>query len=309
MSLYPPPKDHPTEVWTELPERFRYQDRVTDWAVANKQGAALHSFLEGPSFDRDGNLYLVDIPYGRVFRVSPDREWTLIAQYDGWPNGLRIHRDRGIFIADRKHGILRLDPVGGGVEPVLTHWLTERFKGPNDLIFDGQGRLYFTDQGQTGLHDPSGRVFRYDFETGRLDCLLDTAPSPNGLVLTPDETALYVGMTRGNAVWRMPILADGTVSKVGVFVQLAGGVSGADGLAVDVEGRVLVCDAGNGCVWVFSRWGEPIYRIRSCTGGRTTTNLAFGGPDGTSLFVTESDTGTVLRAELDVPGQRLYAHA
>ncbi len=72
---------------------------------------------------------------------------------------------------------------------------------------------------------------------------------------------------------------------------------------------MLVCDAGNGCVWVFSRWGEPVYRIRSCTGGRTTTNLAFGGPGNTSLLVTESDTGSVLRAELDVPGQRMYAHA
>ncbi|MCG8558776.1 MAG: SMP-30/gluconolactonase/LRE family protein [Hyphomicrobiales bacterium] len=308
MSLYPPPKEHPTEVWSEMPEELRVTGTVPEWAVANKRGAELHSFLEGPSFDRDGNLYLVDIPYGRILRVSPEKRWELIADYDGWPNGLRIHKDGRIFIADRKHGILRLDAEAGTIEPVLTHWLTERFKGPNDLVFDLEGQLYFTDQGQSGMEDPSGRVFRYDLETERLDCLLDCGPSPNGLVLSPDGTALYVGMTRGNAVWRLPMLADGRTSKVGIFTQLAGGVSGADGLTVDREGRVFVCDAGNGCVWVFSPWGEPVYRIGSCTGGRTTTNLAFGGPDNTSLFITESDTGTVLRAELDVPGETLYSH-
>ncbi|MGI9382477.1 MAG: SMP-30/gluconolactonase/LRE family protein [Methyloligellaceae bacterium] len=308
MSLYPPPKDHPTEVWTELPTEFRVTGTVPEWAVANRPGMKLHSFLEGPSFDRDGNLYLVDIPYGRVFRVSPDRHWALIADYDGWPNGLRIHKDGRIFIADRRHGILQLDPDTGQTEPAVTHWLTGNFKGVNDLFFDDAGLLYFTDQGQTGMHDPSGRVFRSDLDSGQLDCLLDCGPSPNGLVMSPDGGALYVGMTRGNAVWRLPILPDGTCSKVGIFTQLAGGVSGADGLAVDQEGRVLVCDAGNGCVWVFSPWGEPVMRIRSCTGGRTTTNLAFGGTDNTSLFITESDTGTILRAELDVPGQPLYSH-
>ena len=88
MSLYPPPKEHPTEVWSEMPEELRVTGTIPEWAVANKHGAGLHSFLEGPSFDRDGNLYLVDIPYGRILRVSPEKRWEVIADYDGWPNGL-----------------------------------------------------------------------------------------------------------------------------------------------------------------------------------------------------------------------------
>ncbi len=105
------------------------------------------------------------------------------------------------------------------------------------------------------MHDPTGRVFRYNLETEQLDCLVDNCPSPNGLALNPEETVLYVGMTRGNVVWRLPILPDGSTSKVGIFTQFVGGVSGADGLAMDVEGNLSVCDAGvdaSGC----SRSGE-----------------------------------------------------
>jgi gluconolactonase len=309
MSLYPPPRDVATRVFAELPAEFRARDRKSDWVDANKPGQRVHSFLEGPSFDRDGNLYVTDIPYGRIFRISPAGDWQLVAEYDGWPNGLKIHRDGRIFIADYKRGILILDPRAGIVEPFLTHRNSEAFKGVNDLIFDSRGRLHFTDQGQSGMHDPSGRVYRLDLDSGQLDCLLANGPSPNGLVLDLEEKALFVAMTRGNAVWRLPLLAGGGTSKVGIFAQLAGGISGADGLALDAEGKLFVADAGNGCVWVFSPHAEPIYRIRSCTDGRTLTNLAFGGDGNRSLFMTDSSTGTILRAELGTPGKTMFSHA
>lgn len=309
MSLYPPPKERMTEVFTRVPEEFRLKDTPSDWVDANKPGQQVDSFLEGPSFDREGYLYVTDIPYGRIFRISPNGEWKQVVAYDGWPNGLRIHKDGRIFIADYKMGILILDPVSGELETCLGHLHSEGFKGVNDLIFDRQGQLYFTDQGQTGMHDPTGRVFRYNFDTQRLDCLISTGVSPNGLVLNPEENVLYVGMTRGNAVWRLPLLLDGSTSKVGIFTQLAGGVSGADGLAMDEQGRVLVCDAGNGCVWVFNKFAEPMFRLRSCTEGRTTTNLAFGGEDRRQLFITDSSTGTILKIEMEVPGMKLYSHA
>lgn len=308
MSLYPPPKEWPTTVWTEMPAEFRRKNEVPDWGNANKPGQQTDCFLEGPSFDREGNLYVTDIPYGRIFRISPDRRWTLVAEYDGWPNGLKIHKDGRIFITDYKNGIMQLDPGTGAVTPALTHRRSESFRGVNDLFFDRQGRMYFTDQGQTGLHDPTGRVYRYDMATEKLDLLISNAPSPNGLVMNPEETVLYVAVTRGNGVWRLPIFPDGGTSKVSIFVQLAGGVSGADGMAVDSEGRLFVCDAGNGCAWVFTKWGEPVYRVRSQTGGRSTTNIAFGGEGNRQVFITESDTGNILTAEMDVAGEPMFGH-
>ena len=74
------------------------------------------------------------------------------------------------------------------------------------------------------------------------------------------------------------------------------------------EKVVLVCDAGNGCAWMFTQWGEPVYRIRACTPGRTVTNLCYGGPDNKRLFITESETGTILQVDMDLPGQPLYSH-
>jgi gluconolactonase len=307
MSLYPPPAILEASVWTTLPDEYRIADTAPEWAAANKPGRRIDSFLEGPSFDRDGNLWVTDIPYGRVFRISPAGAWSLVAQYDGWPNGLKFHRDGSAWIADYRRGILRLDPATGAIEPVVTHRHSEHFRGCNDLVFASDGVLYFTDQGQSGMHMPNGRVYRYDPARDRLDLLIDTGQSPNGLVLNEREDALYVAMTRGNSVWRLPLMADGSVSKAGVFVQLSGGLSGPDGLALDRSGGLWVAHAGNGCVWGFSRMGVPLWRITSPT-GLTTTNLAFGGGDLGDLHITESDTGNILRVRSPEPGRALFSH-
>jgi gluconolactonase len=295
-------------VFTTLPEKF-WKDGDSDWVRANKPGQKVKSFLEGPSFDRQGNLYVTDIPYGRIFCIDPHGHWELITQYDGWPNGLKIHRDGRIFIADYKQGILILDPGTGAVSPFLTHSRSEGFKGVNDLFFDANGTLYFSDQGQTGQQDPTGRVYAYDLGAHILTRLIDNGPSPNGLVMDQAQSALFVAMTRGNAVWRLPIQRDGGTSKVGIFTTMAGGVSGADGMALDAQGNLYVCDAGNACVWVFDPHAVPLYRIRSCTEGRTLTNLAFGGRDNRQLFITDSSTSTILVADLEHSGRPMFSHS
>jgi gluconolactonase len=121
----------------------------------------MHSFLEGPSFDLDGNLYCVDVAYGRIFTISTNGVFNVVAEYDGWPNGLKINKVGKIFIADYKHGIMQLDPKTGQVSLVLERYRAEQFKGVSDLVLASNGDMYFTDQGLTGLQDPSGRVFRY----------------------------------------------------------------------------------------------------------------------------------------------------
>ena len=303
--FYAPPQEITTEVFARLPEHLRVKNRRSGWAFG-KGHDFLHSFLEGPSFDRAGNLLVVDIPHGRVLRVSPQGEWSVVTEYDGWPNGLKIHRDGRIFIADHRRGIMQLDPATGTVTPVLGEVRREGFKGSNDLIFAANGDLYFTDQGQTGLQDPSGRVYRLRAD-GQVDCLLQNVPSPNGLALSPDEKALFLAVTRANQIWRLPLHPDGTTSKVAAFITLSGGLAGPDGVAIDEQGGLAVAHCGLGTVWLFDRLGEPRYRIRSCE-GISTTNLAFGGTNNRSLFITESDTGTILRAEVPVAGQVMYSH-
>ena len=111
----------------------------------------------------------------------------------------------------------------------------------------------------------------------------------------------------GDAVWRLPLMADGAPSKVGCFLQLSGG-TGPDGIAVLASGGLAVCHVGLGAVWLFGPTGEPEWRVDSCAGPGT-TNLAFGGADRRTLYVTESETGQILRADIPVAGLALYSHA
>ena len=304
--MYAPPPIIMTEIFAELPAEFR-KPRPNAWSEANRAGSLLHSFLEGPSFDRDGNLYVVDIPYGRVFRVSPEGKFTLVVEYDGEPNGLKIHKDGRIFIADYNNGILLLDPKSGKLTPIISRRWSERFKGPNDLFFAANDDMYFTDQGQTGLQDPTGRLYRYNLSTDKLDLLLGTIPSPNGLVMNIEENTIFVAVTRGNSIWRMPILADGSVTKVGLFVQLSGGLGGPDGLAMDEAGNLAVAHAGLGSVWVFDQLGQPIHRVQSCL-EVLTTNIAYGGVDRRTMYITESESGAILRATMPVAGKTMHSH-
>lgn len=293
-----PPAIRDLEVFTRLPDRFR-EPRVTSWSRANRGGAAIDSFLEGPVFDDRGNLYVGDIPNGRVFRVDLAGDWEVVVEYDGEPNGMKFAADGEIVIADYRNGLMRLDVTRGAVSPLLGHRNSESFKGVNDLVFDSRGSLYFTDQGQTGLHDPTGRVYRLAAD-GRLDLLLANAPSPNGVALSADGRVLFVAVTRGNAVWRVPLMEDGGVSKVGQFFA-SYGPSGPDGLAVDEAGRLVVANPGLGVAWVLDAMAQPVEVLRS-PAGASLTNLAYGGADRRTAFFTESSSGSILRARMDTPG-------
>ena len=303
--MYGAPPIVETEVHATLPESLRRRGRETEWTTWQPGERGSDSFLEGPGFDRDGRLHCVDISHGRVFRLSGDGAFETLADYDGEPNGLRFHRDGRIFIADYKNGIVVLDPDRGEITPVVERYRLERLKAVNDLVFSNAGDLFFTDQGLTGLHDPSGRVFRLHANR-ELELLLDNVPSPNGLVLNLDESQLYVAVTRGNCVWRVPLLLGGGVAKVGVFIQMSGGV-GPDGLALDTDGSLAVAHPGLGCVWLFSPHGEPLYRVQSCR-DRKTTNIAYGGPDLRTMFITESESGCILKAQMPTPGRALFSH-
>lgn len=99
-------------------------------------------------------------PTAAYSKISPEGKFALISEYDGEPNGLKIHKDGRIFVADYKNGVLLLDPKRGELTTVVNRRWSERFKGPNDLFFAANGDLYFTDQGQTGFQDPTGRLYR-----------------------------------------------------------------------------------------------------------------------------------------------------
>src|SRR3989441_13038106 len=113
-----------------------------------------------------------------------------------------------------------LDPGTGKIEPLLETAFSEGFKGLNDLHFADNGDLYFTDQGQSGIADPSGRVWRLRVG-GELQRLGQKAPSPNGVTLNSKNSQVFVAMAPSQQIWRLPLLEGGPPSKTGGAVQLS----------------------------------------------------------------------------------------
>lgn len=305
---FSPPQIIDAHVLTSVPAELR-KPVPSEWAHANKPGQIIDCFLEGPAFDRSGNLYLTDIPHGRIFRVSTELKWECVADYGGWPNGLAIHADGSLWIADYRRGLLRLQVDTGELSTILGHRDSESVKGLNDLTFDMAGNCYFTDQGQTGMQDPSGRVYR--LRCGQqgvqsLECLVSNAPSPNGLALGQAGKVLFLAVTRANQVWRAPLPAAGSVSKVGVFQNFFG-ISGPDGMALDREGGLVVAHASLGGAFVMNARGEITHFVRS-PAGHTITNVAFR-PGTSTLVLTDSSSGHVLEASLPNVGSELYSHS
>ena len=288
----------PTSVFAEVPKALRKSGTPAERLAAGKSATPAGCFLEGPAFDRGGNLYVVDLAFGRIFRVTPGGEFSLAAEYEGEPNGLAVHQDGRIFIADHKLGILVMKD--GKITPLLSRYHQQAFKGVNDLTFAENGDLYFTDQGVTDLADPTGCVYRYT-KDGVLQQLANCIPSPNGIVV--EKNVVYVAATRANAVWRLPLAPDGTVVRMGVFLHLSGG-RGPDGMAADASGGLAVAHPDMGAVWIFGHRGEALHRVQSC-GSDVLTNVAYNG---NSLFITDSGNGQILKAQVPTAGRPLFSH-
>jgi gluconolactonase len=116
MSFFEPPKLIEADVFASVPARLRKKGEPSTSIDANHPGSGIDCFLEGPAFDRAGNLYMVDIPYGRILRMSPRGEFDVAAQYDGWPNGMAYGGADGtmLFVTSYSGSILAAKmPVAG----------------------------------------------------------------------------------------------------------------------------------------------------------------------------------------------------
>jgi len=108
--MFAAPASITPKVFARIPDKFAFKGRTSIWVETQLHGAPTPNFLEGPSFDRAGNLYVTDIPWGRIFKITPTGEVSVAAEYDGEPNGLKFHKDGRGFIADHKNGIMVFDP-------------------------------------------------------------------------------------------------------------------------------------------------------------------------------------------------------
>lgn len=270
-------------------------------------------WAEGPVWVKDGGYLLFsDVPHNVVHRWSDDKGLSEFLKPSGYTgaepyekaegslgeqgsNGLTIGPD-GLLVlcqhGDRRVARLNKD---GQFETLADKFEGKRFNSPNDLVYDKAGNLYFTDP-PYGLKDTFKNPKReLDFTgvyrlgaDGKLTLLTKEMSAPNGIALSPDEKTLYVANSDPEkAIWMaFELSADGTISTGRVLfdatAQFKAGKKGLpDGLKVAADGTLFA--TGPGGVYVLTPDGKHLGTLDP---GEATANCAFGGPDGTTLYLT-----------------------
>ena len=239
-------------------------------------------FLEGPSFDREGNLYVSSVFDGRVFKIAPDKKVTTIFNKKGiLPDGMAIHKDGRLFVVCLSGEVIAMNTNGSNVTTIEARY-QGRPKSGNDLVFDSKGNLYVTDF--TGnFADPTGGVYRFSSDFKTVQPVIQNLASANGVALAPDEKVLWVSETCRNNLLRLELLEDGvTINPIAgatIPYRFAGGPGGCDSMRVDVEGNVYQCMIFQGRALILNKRGVPVANVlipgRDRGKHLGTTNLAF----------------------------------
>jgi sugar lactone lactonase YvrE len=249
--------------------------------------------VEGPAVDKTGTLYWVNYErQGTIGKLSPggSPEVFIDLPEGSIGNGIRFDSKGDMLIADyTNHNVLKVDMISGKLS-VFAH--EPGMSQPNDIAIDSKDRIYASDPDwSTG----KGKIWLID--TGGKVTLLDTLGTANGIEVSPDEKTLYVNSS-GN-VFAYDLLPDGNVSNKRILIGFAD--SGMDGMRCDIKGNLYVTRFGKGLVAKISPEGVIIKEI-SLT-GKDPTNIAFGGTDGCTAYVTLQDKGNIESFRTDIPGR------
>lgn len=266
------------------------------------------TWSEGPVWvPAQAALLFSDVPENRIYRWREGEgvaRWLEPSGFTGTEyhgrergsNGLALDRAGRLVLC--QHGdrrVARLAADGQSFETIVDRFEGKKFSSPNDLCFDRAGNLFFTDP-PYGLPTDAkpetafNGIYRLATD-GQLTVIGRDLSRPNGIALSPDERTLYVGSTDGKEPWVQgyALHADGTVAASRIFFDgsallQAGRRGGFDGLRVDAQGNVWA--TGPGGVLIISPQGQHLGSILT---QRPTANLAFGGPDGRTLFITADE--------------------
>lgn len=280
-------------------------------------------YPEGPCVDRQGNLYVVEIAGGRVSRVGMDGSITAFAQTGGGPNGAAFGPDGNMYVANNgarwragpstdntegpanEPGRIERATPDGQVSVLIAEIAGQALASPNDIVFDPYGNFYFTDPvwGPVGAASPPGAVCFSDI-SGRAKRVHVGLRFPNGIGVTEDGGTLIVAESRTFTLHAFPILEPGVLGEPRPYGFLGEDV-GPDGFCFDAEGYLICAGARSGKLHILPPGGgERVGEI--AVEDPLVTNVCFGGPDFSTLFVTESLLGRVLSIDWVRPGMRLF---
>ena len=291
------------------------------------------SFPEGPIAMPDGSVVLVEMFGKCITRVMPDGSKTTVAKIDGGPNGIAVGPDGALYLCNNGGSftevnfggltlpgpftpanyiggrIQRVDMDTGAVTELYSECDGHKLRGPNDIVFDTNGGMWFTDHGIR--HDRSADltgIYYAKIDGSSIREVIFPTEAPNGIGLSPDGSTLYWAETFTGRVLRATITAPGETTPVspadpsGCLCGLPG-LQYLDSLAVDGDGNVCVATLLNGGITVISPQGDILQHI--ATGDPLTTNICFGGTDYQTAYITLSGTGKLVSMNWPYKGLRL----
>ncbi len=291
--------------------------------------AALVCFYEGPAADADDNLFFSDITANRILKMNSKGEISVFREDSGRTNGNAFDA-QGRLISCEGFGlgtggrrrVVRTDLKTGGMTMLTERYEGKRYNSPNDLCVDGAGRIWFTDPRygeRESMEMTLEGVYQIDRE-GQVTRVLGQPDiqKPNGIAVAADGKTLYVADSNdsigGNRkIWAFDVSSSGELSNRRLIYDFLQG-RGADGLRVDMQGNVWAAagiqaprppgettDIPPG-IYVFSPQGKLLGRIPILED--YVTNLAFGGPERKTLFVTAGTS--VYKIPVTVSGYAVY---
>ena len=289
-------------------------------------------FPEGPVAMPDGSVIVVEMGQGAITRVRPDGTHENVATPGGSPNGLAIGPDGALYVcnsggwdywdlmgfkipetelpAHHSGGrIERVDIDSGDVKVLYTECDGHKLIGPNDIVFDAHGGMWFTDHARReGRVQHLGGIYYAQPDGSAITEVIFPSESPNGIGLSPDGSVLYAAETHTGRVYAWNITGPGEVETTiaGATGALLIGLPGMqlfDSLGVDSDGNVVVATLVTGALTVISPQGEVLEQVP--TGDPMTTNVCWGGADMRTAYVTCSGTGRLISMPWPRPGLKL----
>lgn len=276
---------------------------VGEWGPAEKVAGDLQ-FTEGPTTDAEGALYFSDIPADRIYKLTDDEKLEVFLQPAGHANGLMIDGGGRFFACQMDGRLVQIDPETKETTTLADKHGDAPFNAPNDLVVDATGGIYFTDprfRAATPLPQKVEAVY-YRAADGTVTRLHESDVAPNGVILSPDETMLYVVPSMSKTMLAFDVQAPGKLGPAKTFCELAqpdgaDRESGGDGLTIDAKGNVYITT--NLGIQVFSPKGEALGIIAL---PEQPANCAFGGKNLDVLYATARTS--VFKIPIEAQGWR-----
>jgi len=266
-------------------------------------------FPEGPAYDGQGRVAVSNCDADYVTRFDAQDRATVLwrAAKDRFTfhktNGMTYFKDGSLFVCDfGRKAIIRIHTDGKQVL-YADRCDGQAFRGPNDLAFDPQSNLYFTDPAGSNENNRVGCVYRVAQGTGKVTRVAEGLAFPNGIAFSADAKTLYVAESRTFSILKYAVKADGTLGPKAVFAKLPS-PHDPDGMNFDAAGNLWVAQYGAGAVQVFGPQGQLLRTINMP--GKNITNVEFAGRDLKTLYITEADTGTLYKMRVETPGLPLF---